>query len=211
MVSLGAGVRAAGNGEAPMLRLADGTPADSPFFEFLPRIAQRLPLDARTIGRRDLPETLQEIAAIVERRQESDIHDAPPVFLVIFGLQRFRDLRQSDEFSFSMDEDDAAPKPEKLFAEILREGPAVGVHTLSWCDTATNVDRALGRQMMREFDMRVVLQMSAIDSTNLIDNPLANKLGLRHALFYSDERGTIEKFRPYGVPEAAWLESVGRG
>jgi len=31
--------------------------------------------------------------------------------------------------------------------------------------------------MMREFDNRVLFQMSAADSSNLIDSPIANKLG----------------------------------
>ena len=51
-------------------------------------------------------------------------------------------------------------------------------------------------------------QMGATDSSNLIDNPRASKLGLRHALFHSEETGVIEKFRPYALPEAEWLERV---
>ena len=61
---------------------------------------------------------------------------------------------------------------------------------------------------MREFDNRILFQMSATDSSNLIDSPAANKLGLYRALAYSEEQGTMEKFRPYAVPDKEWLEGV---
>ena len=63
-------------------------------------------------------------------------------------------------------------------------------------------------QGMRELGMRVVFQMSVADSSNLIDSPLASKLGVHRALFANEETGTLEKFRPYGLPSEAWLERV---
>ena len=50
--------------------------------------------------------------------------------------------------------------------------------------------------------------MSANDSSNLIDSPAGNKLGPNRALAYSEEQGTMEKFRPYALPTAQWLERV---
>ena len=48
-----------------------------------------------------------------------------------------------------------------------------------------------------------------IDSSSLIDTPLAAKLGMNRALSYSEEEGKFEKFRPYGPPSAEWLGEVG--
>src|SRR5262249_6605806 len=90
----------------------------------------------------------------------------------------------------------------------LREGSSLGVHTVVWCDTLNNVNRSLDRGMLREFEMRVLFQMSVADSSNLIDTPLAGKLGLHRALFHSEEQGKLEKFRPYGLPPAEWLTRV---
>jgi len=84
----------------------------------------------------------------------------------------------------------------------------VGMHVLAWCDTPAAVERTLDRASLREFDNRVLFQMSASDSSNLIDSPLANKLGQNRALAYSEEHGTIEKFRPYALPEGEWLQRV---
>src|SRR5262249_31299679 len=94
------------------------------------------------------------------------------------------------------------------FATVLRDGPAVGIHTLVWCDTLGNLNRALDRQELRELEMRVLFQMSAADSSNLIDATAANRLGLHRALYYSEDHGSPEKFRPYGLPSPAWLEWV---
>jgi hypothetical protein len=47
--------------------------------------------------------------------------------------------------------------------------------------------------------------MGASDSSNLIDTPEANKLGFYRALLYSEERGIIEKFRPYAALDPDWL------
>ena len=37
---------------------------------------------------------------------------------------------------------------------------------------------------------------------------MANKLGFYRALAYSEEQGTMEKFRPYALPEKQWLEQI---
>ena len=100
----------------------------------------------------------------------------------------------------------AAPKPDKQFAVLLSEGRAVGLHTVFWSDTPITVERTLDRGAMRQFDHRILFQMSASDSSNLIDSPLANRLGTHRALLYSEEQGTFEKCRPYEVPNEAWLE-----
>ena len=52
--------------------------------------------------------------------------------------------------------------------------------------------------------------MSAEDSVNLIDTPTGSKLGPYRAMFYSEDEGRLEKFRPYGIPEMGWLEAVGQ-
>jgi len=147
------------------------------------------------------------MAVELKRRQESDDTSAEPVFLCIFGLQRYRVLRKSDD-GFSFGGDDKPPSPDKQFAEILKEGPSLGIHVIAWADTAVSVDRTIDRNAMREFDYRVLLQMSATDSSTLIDSPAANKLGFFRAIAFSEEQGTMEKFRPYGLPTADWLASI---
>ena len=50
--------------------------------------------------------------------------------------------------------------------------------------------------------------MSANDSSVLIDAPAANRLGFYRGLLASEEQGTLEKFRPYGLPDEGLLERL---
>ncbi|MEI8167136.1 MAG: hypothetical protein WCG26_12190, partial [Chloroflexales bacterium] len=95
--------------------------------------------------------------------------------------------------------------PAQQLPLILRDGPEVGVHTIVWCDTLMNLNRTFDRATLREFGLRITLQMSESDSQNLINTGDANKLGPHCALLYNDEAGTLEKFRPYALPDQQWL------
>ena len=152
---------------------------------------------------------MTEIAEEQARRAGLDTPDYPEVYVMIYGLQRYRQLRKQEEsFSFGSGDEEKKPQADKQFADLLREGPAVGIHVMAWADTPASVERTLDRANMREFDHRILFQMSAADSSNLIDSPMANKLGMHRALAYSEEQGIMEKFRPYALPDAAWLEHV---
>jgi hypothetical protein len=209
LVSLGAQVAPSSDGlTAHRFYLVDGSPADAPHHGLLGQMADVLPHPVRAAGWREVAAIIAELSEELERRQKTPDSEISPIFLVLYGLQRFRDLRRSeDDFGFSR-RDDEKPSPAQQFTTLLHEGSSLGIHVLLWCDTMNNLQRALDRQSMREFDMRVLFQMGVTDSSNLIDSPLAAKLGLHRALFYSEEQGRLEKFRPYGVPPKAWLDAV---
>jgi len=135
--------------------------------------------------------------------------DRSPRFLLVHGLHRLRELRKpDDEFGFGRKGEKQA-SPGEHFANILRDGPPLGVHVIAWCDSLTNLTRALDRQALKEFALRVLFQMSPADSSHLIDSPLASRLGRTRALFVEEGSERPEKFRPYGLPEAKWLRQVG--
>lgn len=186
----------------------DGTTADSPLAGLFKKAAAALPHDVKLVEYRDAGDAVVDLATEVRRRRDEDDAEAPSVFVFVYGLHRYRMLRsRDDDFSFSTEEKTAAD-PGKDFSEVLKEGPAVGVHVLTWADTLTSVERTLDRQAAREFDQRVLFQMSAADSSNLIDAPDANRLGFHRALLHSEERGVFERFRPYAEVDDAWIEHV---
>lgn len=188
--------------------IMDGTPADSPLAEVLQRTAAALPHVSKNVSYREVDQVLADLAAELDIRSAvSDaVHEA--IFLFAFAVQRYRSLRKQEEsFSFSSGEDDK-PKTDKIFARLITDGPSLGIHVITWADTAVTLDRTFDRGVLREFDQRVLFQMSATDSSNLIDSPLANKLGTFRALAYSEEMGTVEKFRPYALPSQPWLQHV---
>lgn len=168
--------------------------------------------------RRDVLAALDEIAAEVNSRlAQPEGTRWPALYCVIIGLHRARDLRRIDALSFrdpfsrEVSDEGAAPQPKpwEQLANICRDGPDVGVHTLTWCDTHSNLERVLDRYQVGEFDLRVALQMSTSESRALLDSEAAAKLGPYRAFFFDEDRaGQLEKFRPYGLPKpeliAAW-------
>ena len=188
--------------------LLDGSPVDSARAGYLQQVSAALPHESRNVEWREVPEVITDLAHETQRRLQEDHLDAPAVYVLIYGLQRYRMLRrEEDDFSFSLDEE-APPKPGKQFAEILRDGPTVGIHVIVWADTLATIERTFDRQSTREFDYRVLFQMSAADSSNLIDSPIANQLGYHRALFHSEEKGILEKFRPYAPVDSDFLDRV---
>ncbi len=180
--------------------LLDGSPADNTHAGMIDAIAHNMECTVTTVGVREVERAMTSIYSELQRRMSDGATDAPAMFLVINALHRFRDLRRDEnDFGFSVGGEDKPKTPAQVLAELLQEGPTLGMHTIIATDTLANLNRALDRQSLREFDMRVLLQMGANDSTNLIDMPDASRLGMHRALLYSEETGTIEPFRPYST------------
>jgi energy-coupling factor transporter ATP-binding protein EcfA2 len=184
--------------EAPeaIIDVFDGTPADAPEFGVLERFAREHSIRATFSAYREIEAKLAEIAQDVTERADATGRERR--FLVVHQLQRYRTLRRNeDDFSFSAS--DAPLSPDKLLGGILREGPASGVHTLVMSDTLGSLQRAFDRNALREFDWKVLFQISPADSSTLIDSPSASRLGTNRGLLHSEELGLLEKFRPYAL------------
>ncbi|MEZ6147037.1 MAG: hypothetical protein R3B91_16790 [Planctomycetaceae bacterium] len=157
-----------------------------------------------TSSRRRTLRRLAELSAERLRRDADPNASHPPLFVIIDGVSKFRDLRKSDDdFSlsgFGSSSDDAPADPGQQFTDLLSKGPDLGMHVLLWADTYSNADRWLSRQSMREFELRIAFTMNAADSSNFLDSPLASRLGVHRGLLYREETGTLTKFRPYGPP-----------
>jgi S-DNA-T family DNA segregation ATPase FtsK/SpoIIIE len=202
--------------------ILDPRPADSAIGS-LHALAAILPHSIDFVAIHDVPARLAELVDELQRRLAGDMSGgtsgAPAgagikgagsdVYLFVVGLQRYRLLRkQEDSYSFSRSSDETTTTPDKHFAAILREGPPNGIHVFAWADTLATLERTFDRATLGEFDWRVLFQMSAADSSNLIDTPEANRLGLYRALLFSEEQGLLEKFRPYAAINQATLDAA---
>ena len=133
------------------------------------------------------------------------------MFLFLHGLQRLRDLRRADDdFGYSR-RGEEKPSPVQAISQPAARRPAAGHFHDSLVRHGDEPAALVDRQAMREFEMRVLFSMNAADSSNLMDSPLASKLGPHRALFYSEDQGKMEKFRPYGLPTLEWLRKLGNG
>ena len=200
------------NGQA-RFEVLDGTRPDSTVQGAWPQLASALPNSVAIHGPKDTAKVISALANEVTQRSENSEQTYPSQFLIVHDLAQFRDLRiTEDDFGFaSLGPSGTNGKSvaiDKQFRNLLREGPAVGVHVLLWCESFNSLSRTIDRLALREVDYRVALQMSSTDSTSLIDSPAASRLGEHRAILYRDDLGTQVKFRPYGRPTEAWMDWV---
>lgn len=181
----------------------DGSDEDDPQWGgYLGRIARLLPHPVTVPQSSERTATLAELADAVRRHVKQ-----APTFVLILGLNRFRELRKADDdFGFRRGEKPLTAADH--FQTLLREGPLGGVHLLMSCDTLPNLTRILDRQAQRDCSMRILFQMSAADSSQLIDSPAASRLGRYRALFVQEDQPQPEKFRPYALPTEALVQQL---
>jgi DNA segregation ATPase FtsK/SpoIIIE, S-DNA-T family len=195
---------------AAQFYVLDGDAIDASSGSEWKHLVERVPHRTVRAGQQEAAATVAEVAAEVTRRMEAPSDEDHEIFLIISNYSRFRDLRnEQDDFGFSssMDESKGVSAGKQL-ADIFRDGPAVGVHSIAWCDTYSNLNRWMTQQTLREFELRLAFQMNSADSSSLIDSPAASRLGGHRALLYLRETGKAEKLRPYAVPSQDWLEWV---
>ncbi len=186
----------------------DCSAPDSTEAKFLERAVQAIPHEVRLVRPADIDEVVSALAAEQQHRADNPGDAGPETFLFVHRLQQNKKLRFDEEASFSMDAD-AGANPGLQLNKLICEGASLGFHVVATCDTYNNVMRMLSRKALSEFEMRVLFQMSANDSATLIDSPLANNLGLHRAIFFNGHEGWLETFRPYALPDDAWLAQVG--
>jgi energy-coupling factor transporter ATP-binding protein EcfA2 len=177
----------------------------------LARLAEHLPHEVEVAGRLGVAAAMESLATEVKRRLDEQVLDGESVFLVIRDLGRFRELRKAEgDFGFGGGGFGAEKKagPGDNLLTVLRDGPPVGIHLITWCDSLTNLQRTFDRGAIKEFELRVLFQMSSSDSSTLVDTPIAAKLGPNRGLFIHEETNTLEKFRPYSFPTPEWLAEV---
>jgi hypothetical protein len=189
----------------------DATPPGTPQRDYLERVVQAVAHPVTLVKQSELQALMKELEEERKRRADDPNPDAaPPVFLFIYGLQRFNKLRYEEDFGFSGTDEEKPINPAAVLNELVCEGTRLGFHVIATCDTYNNVTRFLSRKALSEFEMRVLFQMSANDSASLIDSPAAGMLGLHRALFYNAQEGYLETFRPYSLPGSDWLDETKR-
>jgi len=189
--------------------LVDGTTPETPERTYLDNVIDTVPHQIERPRAGELAEVFTTLAKDLNQRMDGDpgtIH--PRTFVIIHGLQRFKKLRYEEDFGFASDESESSANPGTVLNDLITEGPAYGIHVIATIDTLNNVNRAISRKAQTEFEMRILFQMSANDSASLIDSPKAGNLGLHRAIFYNEQEGHMETFRPYALPDANWIEEV---
>jgi hypothetical protein len=153
--------------------------------------------------RRSSEATIERVRNIVVNRLAKAEVDAPASLLVINGLEHAHDLEIGESHGKSNGGGLLAH-----LEQIVRDGPTVGVHTILGSRTRESLEERLSRDVVRRFAIRVVGQTDPASSAALVDTPIAAELRATQALLYDEVTSRLERFRPYGLTEPAWLKST---
>ncbi len=178
----------------------------------MPERLKQYPCDLKVADARGVDGMLKELHNMLKLRIENpdDVATQIPVLLNLVQLGRLRTLRREDEYGMgSFGEAEATP--DKQLEEILRDGPSHNMHVVLWAENYSTVNRWLSRTAMREIEVRLLMQMGANDSTNLIESVAASRLGEKVMLAHDEATGQSQGFRPFdfdtltALPE--WIKS----
>ncbi len=180
----------------PSVVVLDGSRAED---ESMRSLVSQLPLckvSVRVSDIRGMDATMEFLKQELEHRRETTDSTHPAMLIAVVNLSRFRELRRNEEYSFG-DDAASASKPDAVLANLLREGPALGMHVWLWADSAGTITRWVSRQSLRDIELRILMQMSASDSNQLIDSNAANRLDRYVVLIQDDIEGKPIKLRPF--------------
>ena len=180
----------------PSIVVLDGSRAEDESMRLLISQLPNSKVPVRVGDVRTIDATIEFLQNELNFRSENSELTHPAMLIAVVNLSRFRELRRNEEYVFG---EDAAsvPKPDAVLANMLRDGPALGMHVWLWADSVGTMTRWISRQSLRDLELRILMQMSASDSNQLIDSNAANRLDRYVVLIQDDIEGKPIKFRPF--------------
>ncbi len=182
--------------EKPSVVVLDGSRAEDESMRSLVSMLGHCNVPVRVSDVRGIDATMEFLRQELELRNATADVSHPAMLIAIVNLSRFRELRKNEEFSYG-DDAAGANKADAVLANLLRDGPTLGMHVWLWADSSGTIMRWISRQSLRDIELRILMQMSASDSNQLIDSNAANRLDRFVVLIQDDIEGKPIKFRPF--------------
>ncbi|MGY1802958.1 FtsK/SpoIIIE domain-containing protein [Blastococcus sp. SYSU D00922] len=151
---------------------------------------------AAYVRSRGLGPVLAELTSTVVERTAAGEYRAPARLLVMTGLERALALSPADPFDA---DDSGEPAAGEQLADLLREGPEVGVHVVMSADSVRTVERRLGADVLQELTMRIAGSAASQQDLATTSGQYGDVPPLRHGqLLVGDlTQGTARRIRGY--------------
>ncbi len=145
---------------------------------------------------RDLDGFMESLQKELENRLNDPQTQHPTKLVCIANLSRFRELRKGDDLPTETMV--GARNLMRYFQICSRMGLESG-YSFGFGRYCGNTFSLAFEQSIRDGELRVLMQMSANDSNQLIDSNIANRLEAHVALIQDDMDGKPIKFRPFSL------------
>jgi hypothetical protein len=139
-------------------------------------------------------------------------------YLLIFGLQRARNLRNNEIYQSKdyegdklFDDFDTGTKQEplvapfKMFQSILNNGASNNIHSIIW-ENDFKLFNLYYSRMLENFDLRIGFTMPDDDSLMFLEEANGSQISENNAIY--NYCGKNQKFRPYKKPDLNWLKTI---
>lgn len=195
--------------ETVVFHLVDMSSTDAPWINHSETFANTFPHQANVYARRGLEAVISELSKEIEYRELSDTKQTSKIVLVLFGVQRARNLRREAGISFASPSN--GDNVHDNLSKILEEGPEFGIHTIIWCDTVQSFSRVFDNSDLNEMGHRVSGVLSTNDSVKLFEEPVAANLDRENRMIcYDDEKiGIYTSIRPYRPCDLSYVKELG--
>lgn len=202
----------------PYIYLFDYAPIEDYYDkDIMLELAKMLPHYIKYIPFDDANDVMEDLYLDFTKREknEAEISDT---YMMIYGLQRARDLRSNnvyqnkstadafddfDEFGGSVQQQ-LSVKPYEMFLNLLQRGATVGINSIIWEDNF-KIFMAHYANMLSNFDLRIGFTMPDDDSIGFMEEANASKLSENSAIYSYNGN---QKFRPYKKPDLDWLKRI---
>ena len=189
----------------------DMSSADAHWVDYSKTFADNFPHQVNVCGRRGIDTVISRLTEEeIGGRDMGDPRQMSKIILVLFGIQRARNLRRETGPSFTSAS--SGNNVHDNLSKILQEGPEFGIHTIIWCDTVQSFSRVFDNSDLNEIGHRITGVLSANDSVKLLDAPVASKLDRENRMVcYDDEKiGVYTSIRPYRPCDLSYIKELGK-
>lgn len=195
--------------ETVVFHLVDMSSADASWVNHSETFANTFPHQANVYARRGLETVISELSEEIGYRELSDTKQTSKIVLVLFGVQRARNLRRETGISFASPSN--GDNIHGNLSKILEEGPEFGIHTIIWCDTLQSFSRVFDNSDLNEIGHRIAGVLATNDSVKLFDEPVASNLDRENRMIcYDDEKvGVYTSIRPYRPCDLSYVKELG--
>ena len=195
--------------ETVVFHIVDMSSSDASWVNHSETFANNFPHQANVYARRGLEAIISELSEEIGYRELSNIKQTSKIVLVLFGVQRVRNLRRETGISFTSAS--SGDNVHDNLSKILEEGPEFGIHTIIWCDTLQSFSRIFDNSDLNEIGHRIAGVLAINDSVKLFDEPVAANLDRENRMIcYDDEKiGVYTSICPYRPCDLSYVKELG--
>lgn len=170
-------------------------------FDFL---EEQFPQQVKVAKIGDAEELITSLYETVIGRVEGRLPSSERIFLMFFGINRAKRLRNSSLYS---DDGNGDLSPIEKLQKILSYGPKQNVNSVIWSESRRSVENMLGDRYESLFDKRIAYGLDDDSMEDLVGESEAKALRGRTAIYMDVSRDVKNThFRPYDIPARVWVE-----